>query len=209
MKRPLLALLLLLALAYGAAAQDKDMPSRDSLSQELTAALADMASTQLGTLTIADMEKIAGRLSIAEQRYHYVRGVERISFHFPGAGQFMTGDPLGGSLYLAGNIAVIGGTLIGAYYLLPSDLRFSSSFNYFTSSYSQITTAWASHSFVDYLPSAAMLAGGFIVRAVLGHFSAVDAGRRARQNIADGKITFTPNFDFRDEGFWMGMRMRY
>jgi hypothetical protein len=200
--------LVLLALCAGAAFAQEAAPS-PGLDQELGAALQDIASTQLGTLTVADMVKIAERISIAEQKVTYVRKVRMASFMFPGAGQFMTGDPLGGSLYLAGDLAIVTGTILGAYYLLPGDLRFSASLNYFTSSYSQITNAWASHSFVDYLPSLGMMAGGFIVKAVLGHFSAVDAARRARTNIENGTVTFAPDLDFGEHGFGMGMRFRY
>ncbi|MGA2479063.1 MAG: hypothetical protein ABSG63_09985 [Spirochaetia bacterium] len=206
MKKITLALLLLGALACAASAEA--IPT-SGLTQELSAALQDMSTAQLGTLTVADLEQIAGRISIAVQKIHYVRKVRNASFMFPGAGQFMTGDPVGGSLYLAGDLAVVAGTIVGAYFALPSDLHFSSSLNYFTSPYNQITAAWGSHSFVDYLPSVGVLAGGFIVKAVLGHFSAVDAARRARQNIDNGTVTFTPDFDFLDHGFGMGMKFRY
>jgi hypothetical protein len=206
MKKITLALVLLGALACAVSAEA--IPA-SVLSQELSAALQDMSSAQLGTLTVADLEQIAGRISIAVQKIHYVRKVRVASFMFPGAGQFMTGDPVGGSLYLAGDLAVVAGTIVGAYFALPSDLHFSGSLNYFTSPYNQITAAWGSHGLVDYLPSVGVLAGGFIVKAVLGHFSAVDAERRARQNIDNGTVTFTPDFDFTDHGFGMGMRFRY
>jgi hypothetical protein len=199
---------LLLGVFAGAACAQEIVPS-SGLSQELSAALQDMSSAQLGTLTVGDLQLIAGRISVAVQKIHYVNKVRMASFMFPGAGQFMTGDPVGGSLYLAGDLAIVTGTLIWAYYALPADLQFSSSLNYFTSPYNQITAAWGSHGFVDYLPSLGVMAGGFIVKAILGHFSSVDAARRARQNIENGTVTFIPSFDFTDHGFGMGMKYRY
>ena len=126
----------------------------------------------------------------------------------PGAGQFMTGDAVGGVLFLAGDIVVVTGTLIGAYYLLPADLQFNS-LNYFTSSFATIRKTWEDHSFVDLLPSMGLMAGGFIIKCAIGHFSSAGAARAALRNIADGKVTFAPNLEFMDHGFGMGMRMKY
>jgi hypothetical protein len=207
MKKSTLAFLFLAVFACTVFAQEA--VSSSSLSTELSAALQDMSSAQLGTLTVGDLEQIAGRVSIAMQKIHYVQKVRTASLMFPGAGQFMTGDPVGGSLYLAGDLAVFTGTIVAAYFVLPSDLHFSSSFNYFTSPFSQVATAWAGHGFVDYLPAIGVLVGGHIVKGILGHFSAVDAARRARQNIENGTVQFIPSFDFMDRGFGMGMKFRY
>ncbi|MGO9311056.1 MAG: hypothetical protein ACLQDL_18785 [Spirochaetia bacterium] len=57
--------------------------------------------------------------------------------------------------------------------------------------------------------SAAVMLGGMIVKAVVGHFAAEDAARRARENIAEGKVTFTPNLEFLGRGVGAGMRMRF
>ena len=67
---------------------------------------------------------------------------------------------------------------------------------------------WESNSITNYLPSIGVLAGGMILKAILGHFSSVDAESRARANIAEGKVTFTPNLDVMGPGFGMGMGMR-
>jgi hypothetical protein len=120
----------------------------------------------------------------------------------------MTGDAAGGALYVAGDIALMAGTLIWAYFLLPSNVQFSS-LDYLNSPLVGISNAWQSNSIVEYLPSFGVLLGGAILKGILGHFSAESAARAARQNIEDGKVTFTPNFDFDRRGFGMGMMMRY
>ena len=195
------------ALAAGAFAQEKT-PDQLGFRQELSAALQDMTGTQLGTLTVGDLEMLAGRVSIVMQKIQYVQKVRRASFLLPGAGQFMTGDALGGSLFLAGDIALITGTLIGAYYLLPANVQFKD-LDYFHAPLGSIRTAWESNSFVDYLPSIGVFAGGMILRAVLGHFAAENAESEARANIAEGKVTFTPNFDVFGRGFGLGVRMGF
>lgn len=207
MKRTIIAMVLSAALAAAAFAQEK-APDSSGFQQELSAALQDMSGTQLGTLTVGDLEKIAGRVSIVVQKIHYVKKARRASFMHPGAGQFMTGDALGGSLFLAGGLAIVTGTLLGAYFLLPSNVQFSG-LDYLHAPMGSIRTTWQSNSIMDYLPSIGVLAGGMVLKAILGHFSAVNAESRARANIAEGKVTFTPNLGMMGPGFGMGMRMSF
>jgi hypothetical protein len=206
--KKLLIVALMAGLLVGAGFAQGNAPT-SSLDKQIETDLQDVAGQQVGTLTVADLQKIAERINIAEQKVRYVRKARWTSFMFPGAGQFMTGDPAGGSLYLAGDFVLVAGTLVGAYFLLPSDLQFGPSMNYFTDPYNHITAAWGSHSFVDYLPSMGVLAGGFILKHVLGWFSSEDAARRARENVDNGTVTFTPDFDFTEHGPWMGMKFRY
>ena len=207
MKRTAIVMVLSAALAAAACAQER-APDRFGFDQELNAALQDMSGTQLGTLTVGDLENLAGRVSIVVQKIQYVRKVRQASFLLPGAGQFMTGDSAGGAAFLAGDLAIVTGTLIGAYFLLPANVQFRD-LDYFHAPLGSIRTAWESNSFTDYLPSMGLFAGGMIVRAVLGHFSAVNAESEARAAIAEGKVTFTPNLDVFDRGFGVGMRMHY
>jgi len=176
---------------------------------ELDAAIQEMANTQIGTLTMADVEKLAGRISVAHQKVQYVRRAAHASLMFPGAGQFMTGDTLGGSLFLAGDIVLAAGTLVGAYFLLPSNVQFTN-IDYLNTPISNIGTAWGTNGLVAYLPSIGVLVVGRILTGILRHASAAVAAREARENIADGKVTFTPNFDFDGHrGFGMGMQMKW
>ncbi len=207
MKRTVIVMVLSAALAAAAGAQEK-VSDHFGFDQELNAALQDMSGTPLGTLTVGDLEKLAGRVSIVVQKIEYVRKVRQASFKLPGAGQFMEGDALGGSAFLAGDLAIVTGTLIGAYFLLPANVQFRD-LDYFHVPLGSIRTAWESNSFVDYLPSIGVFAGGMILRAVLGHFSAENAENEARAAIAEGKVTFTPNLNVFDHGFGVGMRMGY
>jgi hypothetical protein len=207
MTRTIIVMVLSAALAAAAFAQEK-VPDRFGFDQELTAALQDMSGTQVGTLTVGDVEKLAGRVSIVVQKIQYVQKVRRASFLFPGAGQFMQGDTAGGAAFLAGNLAIVTGTLIGAYFLLPTNVQFRD-LDYFHVPLGSIRTTWESNNFVDYLPSIGFFAGGMILRAVLGHFSAENAEEEARTRIAEVKVTFTPNLDvFYRGGFGMGIGMR-
>lgn len=208
MTRTVIVMVLSTALAAAAYAQEK-VPEQFGFDQELTAALQDMSGAQLGTLTVGDLEKLAGRVSVVVQKIQYVQKVRRASFLLPGAGQFMQGDTLGGTAFLAGNLAIVTGTLIGAYFLLPANVQFRD-LDYFHAPLGSIRSAWESNSLVDYLPSIGFLAGGMILRAVLGHFSAENAESEARASIAEGKVTFTPNLDvFYRGGLGVGMRMGY
>jgi hypothetical protein len=216
MKKIVLIAAAVAAIAVCAGAQAPGMQGPDeqlvagtaAIQGELGAAMAEMSGDQLGTLTVGDLVRLAERISVAEQNARYVQRARWASQMFPGAGQLMTGDTVGGSLLLAGDVVLMAGMLIGAYALLPSNVQFSS-LNYFGDPIGTIRSRWESNSISDYLPAAGVMLGGMIVKAVIGHFAAEDAGRRARQNIAEGKVIFTPNLEFLGRGIGMGMRMRY
>ena len=164
-------------------------------------------------LTVGEITQLMDRLSVAKQEYAYVKRSEGASYVMPGLGQYMNGDPLNGTLFLGGDLILAAGTLVGAYYLLPSNLQFSS-INYFRDSFDSIRNAWNGHSFVDYLPAAAVLAGGAIIRSILKGISARHAGRLAEQRISEGKVTFKPVPlmiipGSNGPGFGFGMRMDY
>ncbi len=206
MKRAYLVIAAIAAVATCAGAQQALSPT--GLQAALGAALQEMSASQLGTLTVGDLARLAARISIAEQQERYVQRARNASWHFPGIGQFMTGDTLGGSLFLAGGVTVLAGTLIGAYLLLPSNVQFAS-LDYLNDPLSTIRSRWEGNSIVNYLPSCGILLGGMILKQILGHLSAEEAVKKARQNITDGTVTFTPNFEFLGGRPGVGMRMRY
>jgi hypothetical protein len=209
------------AIAAGASAQPMagmwgaHMRSDDRamLEQAVKNVLDQYDGKTVSDLTGADLEQALGQLSVAEQEYAWVRRSEIASAVFPGAGQLMNGDVTAGSLYIAGSVALFAGTLVGGYFLLPQDLQFGST-NYLTDSYASIKTKWEDHSLEDYLPTAAVFAGGMILRHVLGHFASAGAADDARKSIQNKSITFEPEPyllavpDGR-EMMGIGMRMRF
>jgi hypothetical protein len=164
---------------------------------------------ELGALSYGELREQAGRLSVALQKDRFVARSKAMSFMMPGSGQFLNKDYGSGAAFLAADLAVVAGTLIGAYYLLPDDLRFQQ-LDYFNTSFSTIRDTWEGHSFMDYLPSLGLLAGGGIVKAILGQLSSTHAGKLARRNIDAGKISFAPDLLLLpDGGMMMGLGWRY
>ena len=206
MKRLVTVLLALTAAAALAAAQDQPPPPPGQ-PDDVSAVLQEIAATQLGTLTGADLVRMAGRLSVAQQARAYVTRVSMASMLFPGTGQFMTGDTVGGVLFVTGDLAVMVGAMIGTYYALPPDLQFGS-INYYADKFSTIKAAWENHSAQNYLPAFGVMAGGLILKGILGHVSSRLAAQAARRNIADGKVTFTPRIGFDGRGLMMGFGMQ-
>lgn len=183
------------------------------VAQALQLLLSENGNTSLSNLSTEKLSKALGVISVARQQQAYVRRSEISSLIMPGAGQFMNHSPGAGALFLGGHLATVAGTLVGAYFLLPSNLQFGS-INYFTDSFTNIHNAWMGHSFVDYLPSAAVLAGGMIVDHLIRHFAAENAGDLARTNIKNKKVTFQPEpflLTHGPHGFGMGFgwRMRF
>jgi hypothetical protein len=141
----------------------------------------------------------------------------------PGVGQFMAGDPVSGSLFVAGDLALFAGTVLGAYFLLPSNVQFGTGngtagagLDYLNTPLVGIKNAWEANSLLAYLPSIGVVAGGMILKHLLGWWSSKSAAGLARQNIADGKVTFEPElvpFWGQPDGHWFGpgmmMRWRY
>lgn len=127
----------------------------------------------------------------------------------------MNDDPASGTFFLLTDIAVITGTLIGAYYLLPDELKFDR-LNYFRDSSATINERWENQSFMDMLPTMGVIAGGIVISGIVRLISATHAGKLAQRNIAEGKIQFEPKlilpaFDSSEEhgsnqgGFGLGM----
>jgi len=175
--------------------------------------LADDITRPVGQLTVGEIARLMNQVSVAKQEYRWIKRSEHASMVLPGIGQYMNGDSLNGTLFLTGDLLLFAGTIVGAYFLLPEDLRFSS-IDYFGDSASSIHDAWDGHSFRDFLPSLGALTGGLILQGVLRAVSAAHAARDARENIRAGRITFEPEpLFFSDEagqfGFGLGARVRY
>jgi hypothetical protein len=137
----------------------------------------------------------------------YVQRSRMASFMIPGMGQFINRDTLGGSLFLASEIALSAATMAGAYFLLPANVRFDQ-LNYFAVPKQDIKLEWQKNTLQEYLPSMAVMAGGMLAQGALRLFSSANAGSLARTRIAEGKVTFTPSFDFMGRGLRMGMKAR-
>lgn len=195
-----------LAAGLVAAAWAQDAPAPLTPEQELSNALKDASTTQLGSVTGADLQQLLMRVAVAEQKVRYVQRVRTASLLYPGVGQFMTGNPGAGTLFAVGDLAIVAGTLVGAYYLLPANVQFNS-LDYLNAPLQTIHDRWTGNSLLSYLPSWGVMAGGMIVKHLLGVFAARDAAQDARRNIAAGKVTFQPSFGFWGDGLHMGMGM--
>ncbi|WP_455383518.1 hypothetical protein [Salinispira pacifica] len=200
-RRPFRTTAIALLLAVGTVAAAAAAPSEPStfgrnkalseLGNDVNQILAQEKDKQLSNMTVGDVTAILDRISIAQQQYLWVKRSEHASLALPGLGQYLNGDTLNGTLYLSGSVLLFAGTIVGAYFALPSDLHFGS-IDYFNDSYSSIHTAWGNHSFVDYLPSIGVIVGGAILQGILRAVSSNAAGDLARKRIKDGSITFQP-----------------
>lgn len=179
------------------------------LKEQLDAVLSTRGDDVLGNMTVGEMKELLGEVSIAYQKAAYVSKSRAMSLMLPGLGQFKNDDPAMGALFLSLDIVAGVGTLLGAYFLLPDELRFDQ-LNYFKDSFNTIETAWKDQSFVDLLPTLGVLAGGGIIQGVLRGVSAKHAAGLAEKNIAEGRITFEPKvymlpLNPGTMGFGMGM----
>jgi hypothetical protein len=213
MKKRLVALLVVTVAAgtlFAGSPRHSKM-EEELLEQQLEAVLAGEENAVLGELTVGEAQDLLGEISIAYQKAAYVSKSRAASLILPGMGQFMNDDPGMGALFLGLDLATGAGTLLGAYFLLPDELRFDQ-LNYFKESFGAIETAWKGQSFVDLLPSIGVLAGGGLVQAILRGVSSNHAAGLAEEKIAAGEITFEPKLSVLPGGagaMGFGMGMKY
>ena len=145
------------------------------------------------------------------QEAAYVKRSKMASMIIPGAGQFINGEALSGTLFLVADVAVAAGTMVGAYFLLPSELHFDQ-LDYLNSSHTEIKTAWKTAmenaTLAEMLPLAGVMTGGMLLHHLVSGFSARNAGQLARENIESGKVTFEPKLNFGGK-MGMGFSMKY
>jgi hypothetical protein len=161
---------------------------------------ADLQGQTMGDIDAATLFAVRDRLSIASQKDAYVRDIGIRSLLLPGLGQLQVGDTAGGIGFLAADIGVLAGAIVGAYFLLPSDLRFDR-IDYFGSSVSSIHSAWNSHSVTEYLPAFGAFMAGMVLDQTLRHWSAAIARREAAAAVESGTVSFTPRIGIGFMGF--------
>lgn len=185
-----------------------------SPSEEVDAILMSEADTVISEMTFGEVRDLVGRLSVPMQEASFVKMSRSASYMMPGRGQFMNGDTLNGTLFLAADIAVTVGTLVGWYFLLPTELQFDN-LDYFNTPHSEIKDAWKnaaeSATFMEALPTLGVLAGGAVLHRLIAGFSAKHAGNLAQERIDNGQVTFEPITSFssghhKRHGFGMGMK---
>ena len=185
-----------------------------SRSDEIDAILMSEDDTVISGMTFGEVRDLAGRLSVPMQEAAFVKMSRSASYMMPGRGQFMNGDTLNGTLFLAADILVTAGTLVGWYFLLPPELQFDN-LDYLNTPFTDIKTAWKnaaeSATFMEALPTFGVLAGGAILHRLISGFSAKHAGNLAQDRIDEGLVTFEPITSFtsghhRRHGFGMGMK---
>jgi hypothetical protein len=215
MKRYLIALTVLAASTLSFA-QMMPMPARGGpegfafmrrgpyLSAEAQAIEAELGDKGFGELSLNELLPYGKRLALAASKDSYVEKSAMLSMRLPGLGQFKNGDAGGGALFLGAHLAVVAGSLLGEYFLLPSDLRFDR-LNYFTSSISGIKSAWGSHSLEDYLPAIGVAAAGMVLDGGIRIWSARSAYADAKASVDAGSAKLRPMVG---PGF-LGMGMRY
>jgi hypothetical protein len=170
------------------------------LRAEIGTIQSELGPQKIGDLEVATFLSVRDRLSVAAQKDAYVMTTGLKSFLLPGLGQLELGNTGEGIGFMAADLVVIAGSLVGAYYLLPSDLRFDR-IDYFSSNFSTINNAWGGHSFTDYLPAFGAFMGGMVLDQTIRHWSAARARREAARAIDDGRVTFTPHVGIGFMGF--------
>ena len=174
------------------------------MSPEIEKLLRSKGDKTLGSLTVNDIRMLMAKMNEAAMINGYIERSGRMSFIIPGAGQFINKEPLTGTLFLTAHLGVIAGTITGVYFLLPQDLQFGNT-DYLNEPIGTIKDRWRSHSLYDYLPSAAVFAGGHVVDLIIRSIASKNAEKIAREKIQSGEVKPRTYFWNRGNAFGFGM----
>lgn len=146
-------------------------------------------------LTFEEIDMMTSALSIPAQKNAFVKRSATASFFVPGLGQFMNDEPLLGTAFLLGDLAITAGATVGYFLLLPAELKFDQ-LDYFNTPFTDIKSAWgaafADASFADVLPYLGIATGAMILDGVLSGFASANARELAIERIENGDVTFVP-----------------
>ena len=179
---------------------------------EIELFLEDEKDTPIGDLTVGAVTDLLGRVSVELQEASFIRHSQMASKIIPGMGQFMNGEALSGTLFLLSDIVLVAGTLVGSYFLLPAELQI----NPFDHLNDPIGQSWEDKKALfdnvtraELLPSMGVLAGGIILKHILGSIAGHNAANLARQRIESGDVTFEPKLLMINGHSGFGMSMRH
>jgi len=173
---------------------------------EIEKLLRSKGNKTLGSLTVNDIRMLMVKMNEAAMVNGYIERSGRMSFMIPGVGQFMNKEPLTGTLFLTAHLGIIAGTITGTYFLLPQDLQFGNT-DYLNEPIGTIKDRWRSHSLYDYLPAAAVFAGGHVVDLIIRSIASKNAEKVARKKINSGEVKPKAYFWNRGNTFGLGMHM--
>ena len=198
----------------GAAEAEMDDAARARVGNMLRRFFGERGRDGIGEVQLGDIRALAARASVLEQQARYVNKARFLSLAMPGLGHFGVDKPLEGVLFVAADLAVMAGSIIGVHFTLPTSVRFeeagTTGINYFTAPFGQIETAWKALSFEDLLPASGIMAAGGLVSGLLRMWAASDAAGAARENIRSGAVEFEPKpFMFLERRLGLGFGLRY
>ncbi len=144
----------------------------------------------LSDVLIDDLLLLAESMSVRVQEEKYIERVARSSFFIPGTGQLMSGQTGLGIAQLSAHLAVTGGSLVAAWFLLPEQLQ--TGFD----NYAEKKAYFETVNYRELLPSAAVLFSGNILNHLLGVWSSRGAEAAARRAVAEGGVRFSPDLRY-------------
>ncbi|MEI6385080.1 MAG: hypothetical protein WCQ50_00485 [Spirochaetota bacterium] len=198
MKKYFVSALAFLVMFSGLQAQPmKDLVPATSAA-EILALVPGIENKTFAELTLAERAQLSDALSIKRQEGMYVMRAGMASFAIPGLGQFMTGKPLEGSLFMVTEAGIMGATMAGAWYLMPADLRLS------IGSRSTMRTYMLSGNMTKALPVMGVMAGGMTLSLVDALISSNMAAAGAREDLKSGAVKFEPRLMSSHSGMGMG-----
>lgn len=163
-------------------------------SDEILDIVPEASGKQMDELTLEEYVKLNETLSIKMQEQRYIHKTAAHSAFIPGTGQFSNGDILSGSMFLAADLAIIGGTLYGMSILKPEGHDF------------YVDGEFDTEVMMDTLPALGVLTGGITLAIINRVLSSSSAEQAAIQRVESGEVVFTPQLSYNKNGFMVGFK---
>jgi hypothetical protein len=179
---------------------------RGNTQDDILDILPEIGDKTIDELTISERLSISEILSVQMQKNMYVRHAAKSSFIIPGLGQFMTGDPLAGTLHLVGEAAIIGGVITGLYFLLPDELLDGSLTK--DERHDLMENYHTPDNIGEILPAMGVVVGGVLLSVINSMLASHGAAENALVNIESGDVTFQPYVNV-GKTIGIGLRMNW
>jgi hypothetical protein len=168
------------------------------LRAETAAVEKELAATVLGELTVSELIPYRDRLNIAAQKDAFTQGMASISFKAPGAAHLKMRDFGSGAAFLGLHIGLVLGQTLGAFLMLPDDIR---EIDYFHTPYRDILETFGSQNAKDFVPALQVIAVCAVLDLGVRTWASADARKKATEQIKAGNIVFEPKLGLGFLGF--------
>lgn len=144
---------------------------------------------RLSELSLAQALELSEYFARQDAEESFLKRAEYSTYLLPGLGHLQAQDKVGGVLFMAGDILLSAGILLGFHALLPPSVQMQN-LDYMTSSHHDIEQAWNNLTLKSMLPSIGVAVLGVILKQTYKSFVSSHAKEQAEKVLREGRVQF-------------------